>query len=102
MARLTQFPEPPSLNILEVSDGKDNFDALIGHHTIEKPHPGYGKDPNILNHYGHTVYPKMVYPQGKDAPGVIVNSHEHELEVMGDQAEEAPEAAKPVKQGNDW
>lgn len=99
---LTQFPEPPSLNILEVSDGKDNFDALIGHYTLDKPHPGYGNDPNILNQYGHTAYPKMVYPNGKDAPAVIANSHAHELEIMGDKADKAPEAAKPVKTGNDW
>lgn len=45
---------------------------------VSNPHPGYGKDPNILNEYGHTQWPKMIYPNGKDLPGVIVNSEEEE------------------------
>lgn len=50
---------------------------------VSNPHPGYGKDPNILNEYGHTNYPKMIYPNGKDLPGVIVNSEEEEAAALG-------------------
>ena len=29
-------------------------------YTPENPHPGFGKDPNIKNEFGHTHYPKWV------------------------------------------
>lgn len=45
---------------------------------VSNPHPGYGKDPNILNEYGHTVYPKMIYPHGKEQAGVLVQTEEEE------------------------
>jgi hypothetical protein len=91
-----QFPEPPSLNILEIGDGKDNLDKLVGTYTLDKPHPGYGKDPNIINHYGHTVYPKMVYPGGNGSAGVVVKSAEEEAEVMGTEVKKSgkPKADK--------
>lgn len=49
---------------------------------LSNPHPGYGKDPNILNEYGHTVYPKMIYPHGKEQQGVLVQSEEEEKELL--------------------
>lgn len=74
------FPEPQSLNILEIGNGKDMRTMV---YSVEKPHPGYMKDPNILNEMGHTVYPKMVYPNGRDHPGTVVNNAKEEEELMG-------------------
>lgn len=76
---IIQFPEPQSLNILEIGDGKDHRTMT---YSVEKPHPGYGKDPNILNEFGHSVYPKMIYPNGKDQPGFIVNNKEEENALL--------------------
>lgn len=69
-------------------------------YNVSNPHPKYGKDPNILNEFGHTAYPKMIYPNGKDHAGVIANSPEHETQLMGDKPE-----AKPLElqqQKNTW
>lgn len=52
-------------------------------YDVNNPHPGFGKDPNILNEYGHTAYPKYVYPEG-NKDGVVVNNAKEEAEVMGD------------------
>lgn len=30
-------------------------------YTLSDPHPLHGKDPNIINEYGHTEYPKYVH-----------------------------------------
>lgn len=51
--------------------------------TLDNPHPGWDKDPNILNHYGHTEYPKMLYPHGKDSAGTVVNNKDEENELLG-------------------
>lgn len=75
-----QFPEPTPLNILEIGNGKDDRKMV---YSVEKPHPGYGKDPNILNEFGHSIYPKMVYPNGPSEKGVVVNSKEEEDKLNG-------------------
>lgn len=74
-----QFPEPKSLNILEIGDSKDHRSMT---YSVSKPHPGFGKDPNIINQYGHTVYPKMVYPNGRKNKGVVVKNEEEEKALM--------------------
>lgn len=91
---MARFPEPQKLDILEIGDGTD---LKVGQYTLDKPHPGYGKDDNIINQLGHTVYPKWVYPSGNSAPGVIVNSAEEEAALTG----EKPKAAKASKK-DDW
>lgn len=50
-----------------------NFDQ----YSLSNPHPGYGKDPNIINEFGHTRYPKWVTKP--DGEKVIVNSEEEEV-----------------------
>lgn len=82
---MVSFPEPTPLNILEIGDGKDHRTMT---YTIDKPHPGYGKDENVINQYGHTIYPKMVYPNGNAVAGVVVNNKDEENEVMGGQKPE--------------
>ena len=49
---------------------------------VANPHPGYGKDPNILNVFGHTKYPMWVTKAGTDER-VIVNNEEEELAALG-------------------
>ena len=79
------FPEHhvPMLQI-GVSD-KDQRTVV---YSLENPHPLYGKDPNIINELGHTIYPKMVYPKGKTEPGQVVRNAKEEAEVMGKPHEE--------------
>lgn len=76
------FPEPTPLKILEIGDGLDHRNENMVY-SVEKPHPGYGRDPNILNEMGHSVYPKMVYPNGNSQPGFVVNNEKEEAEQMG-------------------
>lgn len=62
-------------------------------YTLDKPHPMYGKDPNILNEYGHTDYPKFVeHPTEKvihsvtkkEIPlRVLVQDKKEEQELLG-------------------
>lgn len=77
---LTAFPEPKDLEVDFVHRIGDSRPLNFQTWTVENPHPGFGKDPNILNEYGHTKYPMWV-------GSVIVNNEEEE------QAEKA-------KQGN--
>ena len=45
-----------------------DFDSNVGQHsgnwTVANPHPMHGKDPNIINEFGHTMYPKYVHKFG--------------------------------------
>jgi hypothetical protein len=56
-------------------------------YDLNTPHPGYGKDPNIKNEFGHTNYPKYVTDadgkQIKDANGqpIIANNPKEEHEA---------------------
>lgn len=69
----------------------------FGKYTVSQPHPLYGTDPNIINEFGHTIYPKMVYPHGKHSTGVIVNDAEEEKSIMGGEVE------KPkLPENNGW
>lgn len=73
------FPEPKDLNLRfedMVLDGKSlNFQKW----DVSNPHPGYGKDPNILNEFGHTKYPMYV-------GNVIVNNEEEEKAARNPQS----------------
>lgn len=66
-------------------------------YNVSNPHPLFGKDPNIINEYGHTAYPKWVdHPTNKTKHSVIpskeipvrvlVNNAEEEAEVTGKRA----------------
>lgn len=87
-----QFPEPKDLEVDFVNRTGDSQPKVFNQWSVSNPHPGYGKDPNILNEYGHSVYPKMVYPQGQSQPGVIVNDQDEENRLlnMPEKPAEAP------------
>lgn len=69
--------------------GKENFKM----YTLDNPHPLYGKDPNILNEFGHTEYPKYVdSPTEKTTHSVtkkeiplkvLVQNKKEEAELLG-------------------
>jgi hypothetical protein len=69
---LTSFPEPKDLEVDFVNRTGDSRPVSFQKWDVSNPHPGYGKDPNILNEYGHTKYPMWV-------DNVIVNNEEEEL-----------------------
>ena len=59
-------------------------------YTVANPHPGYGKDPNIANEFGHTHYPK--YVQTKDG-AKVANDEDEEASLL----EQFGEPDKPEK-----
>lgn len=68
------FPEPPELNVDFIHRTGDSKPLSFNQWTVENPHPGFGKDPNILNEYGHTKYPMWVN-------GQIANNEAEENEL---------------------
>jgi hypothetical protein len=68
-------------------------------YTLDNPHPGFGKDPNILNEYGHTAYPKWINVGGNR---VIANTPKEEEELLAGAKEE--EVVKEPKKSSktDW
>lgn len=44
-----------------------------------KPHPDFGKDPNIINEWGHTEFPKFIDVDGKR---IIVKDKEEEMQAF--------------------
>ncbi len=76
-----QFHQPQDLKILQIGDGTN---VKVENYTLDNPHPGFSKDPNVVNEYGHTKYPMFV---GK----VIVNNGEEEAAAKAELGvEEAP------------
>jgi hypothetical protein len=89
---LTAFPEPADLQVDFVNRTGDSKPKSFQKYDVTNPHPGYGKDPNILNEFGHTKYPMYVGT-------VIVHNEEEELAVRGVAKVEPPvvnwDAVKP-------
>ena len=79
-----QFPEPKDLDIPFVERIGDSRPKVVAQYSLDNPHPGFGKDTNIVNEYGHTVYPKMVYPDGPMTVGKVVRNAEEEAQIMGE------------------
>lgn len=56
-------------------------------YDVSNPHPLFGKDPNIINEYGHTTFPMYVDSKDKDDKGkfirVVVNDAKEFEEVTG-------------------
>jgi hypothetical protein len=64
-------------------------------YDVSNPHPGYGKDPNILNEFGHTKYPKWV--KTKDGTSEVAKDAKHEAELTGEEV-----SNEPVKVAKGW
>lgn len=89
---LTAFPEPKDLEVDFINRTGDSRPISFQKYDVSNPHPGYGKDPNILNEYGHTKYPMYV-------GNVIVQNEEEEKAERAKQAGEAPAAEQPKSNG---
>lgn len=81
---LTAFPEPADLQVDFLNRTGNSKSLTFQKWDVSNPHPGFGKDPNILNEYGHTKYPMWV---GK----VIVNNAEEEKVARGETSVPATE-----------
>lgn len=96
-----QFPQVPDLDLTTdkfIGDGQAS--KAFGSYSVANPHPGYGKDPNILNEYGHTKYPMWV----KDKTGIdkIANNAEEEASIKGEETQlkqDGPTIAEWIKAG---
>lgn len=81
------------------------------------PHPLFGKDPNIMNEKGHTLYPKWVdHPTDKRVDHIVTNKNnnesvstmvesKHPVRVLVQDADEEAELlgrSKPSKSGKEW
>ena len=92
-----QFPQIPDLD-LPVSQRIGYGDNKhFGKWGVTNPHPGYGKDPNIGNEFGHTVYPK--YVKLANGENVIVHSPGEENEVLDNKSDEGPTIKEFVEAG---
>ena len=97
---LTQFPEPSDLNVDFINRTGDSRPVSVQKYDVSNPHPGYGKDPNILNEFGHTKYPMYVGT-------VIVNNPEEEKAARGEPAPsgwntEAPKLKEDGPTVHEW
>ena len=88
---MAQFPEPKKLDILEIGVPDNN----AGKYTLDKPHPDYGKDDNIINQLGHTIYPKWVDSK-IEGKRLIVNNAMEEAQHTG---EKVKPKATPKSEG---
>jgi len=67
-------------------------------YNISNPHPMHGKDPNILNEFGHTEYPKFLHKFHPEK-GHIMKTGEgkfndpHDSIIVNDEDEEADQVA---------
>lgn len=80
-----------------VGDKKEPF-------GVSNPHPAYGKDENIANEMGHTVYPRYIHQfddKGKITASMIVANEAEEDEAEGFAAVWVkPKAEKPKAKAN--
>lgn len=88
----------PQPDIIAAQDPQ--FVKTFQQHNVSNPHPKYGKDENILNEFGHTQYPKMIYPNGKNSAGVVAKNAEEEAQLMSNKP--AAEPLAPQQQKNSW
>jgi hypothetical protein len=77
------FPEPKDLPLKFEDMVLDGRPKDFQQWNVSNPHPGFGKDPNILNEFGHTKYPMYV-------GSVIVNNEEEEKAERAKLAGDAP------------
>lgn len=85
---LTAFPEPKDLEVDFINRIGDSRPKNFQQYDVSNPHPGFGKDPNIGNEYGHTKYPMYVGT-------VIVNNEDEERAAKGEAPKEADWKAEP-------
>lgn len=80
---LTAFPEPKDLDVSFVDRIGDSRPLTFQKYDVSNPHPGFGKDPNILNEFGHTKYPRWVDSK-ITGTRIVVKNPEEEAEHTAD------------------
>lgn len=72
--------------------------------TVANPHPGFGKDPNIINEFGHTRFPRWVENIKNEIAKTKAGKPIFERVLVQDAKEEAEVTGnKPViKAKGDW
>lgn len=73
-----------NIDILEIHS--PTHSKSFNEYSLSNPHPGFGKDPNILNELGHTEYPKKI--TDKNGNRVTVNNPTEEEQHTGKKAKE--------------
>lgn len=71
-----QFPEPDDLDVDFVSRTGDSRPKTFQQYTVANPHPGFGKDPNIMNEMGHTKFPMWVFSKIENKRIIVENEME--------------------------
>lgn len=86
-------------------------------YNVSNAHPGFGVDPNIINEFGHTVYPKWVdHPTEKELVQIkqtvgqsntvthnVINKHPKRVLVHNEKEEaELLGKAKPKVETKAW
>ena len=103
-------------SVLEIGDKStfDTIDAALGlvKYGPSNPHPGFGKDPNILNVYGHSKYPMWITSKITGQRMIVENAMEEAQHTGGaaapvasvPQSPATPVASVPVapKEENPW
>ena len=93
---IVAFPEPKDLDVNFIDRTGDSRPVNLSVYTVSNPHPGFGKDPNILNEFGHTKYPMWVN-------GQIANNEEEEKALRGDvEPIVSPETDPETPKTNGW
>lgn len=94
---LTSFPEPKDLDLPFIERTGNSKSVDVNPYGVSNPHPGFGKDPNIMNEYGHTKYPMWV-------DGKLANNEAEEKALRGEVTIETPVEEKPKadKKAKDW
>lgn len=85
---LTAFPEPPELKLKFEDMVLDGRSINLNPYDVSNPHPGFGKDPNILNEFGHTKYPMWVN-------GQLAHNEEEEKALRGEEKPKEEGGGKP-------
>ena len=92
---LTAFPEPKDLDIAFVDRIGDSRPKTFQQYDVSNPHPGFGKDPNILNEFGHTKYPMWVGNK-------LANNAEEEAALRNPTSEDAEKPADAEQPKASW
>jgi hypothetical protein len=81
---IVSFPEPKDLILPYEQTILDGRSIDMNPYSVSNPHPGFGKDPNILNELGHTKYPRWI-------GNVIVNNEEEENVLLNPEVKQEEE-----------
>jgi hypothetical protein len=70
---IVSFPEPPDLKVPYEQMILDGRSINLNPYSVENPHPGFGKDPNILNELGHNEEEENALrnPEAPKAPKAV-------------------------------